>query len=213
MVVVPEPINGCWNSFENFGYCFDGAPEDSSDVDFVENLIKTLQEEHPITPDRVIVPGFSNGGSFAFRFGCQKPHALDGLVINGQAWFDPVVGCYDYDLNQIPPGAAECVPDRKVSFYSAVGTDDWFYGQPPAAPGFEAVEKWEAFSTEVLNCTGQPTRVSNAPPLQAPTICYECPSCPNVEAGVNRMCSLSGVGHETFFWPQLIKEAFDAFFD
>ena len=47
---------------------------------------------------------------------------------------DPFVGYFDYVDHKLPTGRPQCSPKRRVPLYSADGTKDWFYGQPPCAP-------------------------------------------------------------------------------
>jgi len=58
----------------------------------------------------------------AYRFYCEQSHLLAGLVVVGQAWFDPYVGFYDYANDRVPSGTPQCSPTHKRPVYSAVGT-------------------------------------------------------------------------------------------
>ena len=94
-------VGHCWKAFENYGYCGPKSPEDSEDVNFIAAMIKTLLKEHDIPNSRVVVAGFSNGASMAFRFYCEASHLIGGLVIIGQAFFDPYKGFFDYQNNRV----------------------------------------------------------------------------------------------------------------
>jgi len=211
----PGGPNPCWKSFQNYGYCMGGAPEDSEDVDFLAALINLIKEQYSIPKGKTIMSGISNGGSGAFRFNCEKSEMIDGLVIGIQSWFDPWVGYFDYVNHQLPAGKPQCNPKYKRPLYSADGKDDWFYGQPPCYPGFEAVANWEKYSTQIIGCTGNRTVTSRGPHNfpQGPTECYEYPSCPGITGtGINIMCSVTNMGHDSTSLGILLPRAFSDFF-
>lgn len=211
VVVCPtarEGLSGepCWKSFENHGYCFDGAEENSEDVDFLEELINNMKSEHALPDGNVLISGFSNGGSMAFRFNCEKSEITGGIVVMSQAWFDPYLGFYDEENEIVPQGTPLCDPQVKRPFYSAIGQDDIFYGHQPAAPGFEGVENWHSYSTQILGCTDTPSETSLNPMFPS---CFEYLSCPNMTSpGVNIMCSVEGMGHDTSDFDNLLGRAF-----
>ena len=112
-----------------------GKPESSEDVEFLAALIERLKATYAIPEGRTIMSGISNGGSGAYRFNCERSEMIDGLVIGIQAWFDPYVGYFDYVHGRLPTGPPQCHPRRKVPLYSADGTKDVLYGQPPSVAG------------------------------------------------------------------------------
>ena len=100
--------------------------------------------------------GFSQGGSMAFRFNCEKSESIGGLVIGGQAWFDPTLGYYDYTNNNVLKGKAICNPTFKRPFLNVIGNVDNYYGEDASSviSGFVGIANWRNYSTEVLMCTG-----------------------------------------------------------
>ena len=212
----PGGPNPCWLSFANYGYCLGGNPESSEDVDFLAALIVAAKETWAIPPGRTIMSGISNGGSCAYRFNCEHSELIDGLVIGIQAWFDPWVGYFDYVNNMLPVGTPQCAPKIQVPLYSADGTADWFYGQPPCFPGFEAVANWRNFSEQILGCSGQAYVTEKGPhdfTQGTNTTCYTYPSCPGISgAGLNVMCEVQGMSHDGSSLGTLLPDAFSDFF-
>jgi len=141
---------------------------------------------------------------------------IDGLVIGIQAWFDPYVGYFDYVHERRPTGPPQCQPKKKVPLYSADGTADPLYGQPPCFPGFETVANWERYSADILGCTGNRTATSRGPhdfPQGSHTDCYTFPSCPGITgAGLNVMCEVTGMTHDGSSLGVLLPRAFADFF-
>ena len=209
-------MSPCWKAWGNYGTC--GVQEDSEDVDFLAALIEQLVEEFKIPTGRVIMSGMSNGGSMAFRFNCERSDLIDGLAIQSQAYFDPYVGYYNYDTGVVPSGTPQCKPTKKVPFYSDVGTVDVYYGLNVSTPGFQGLQKWrDNYSTAVLGCTGEVTATSRGPHEypdgQGRATCYQYASCPGiVGSGVNRFCSVPGMGHDDSGFRSLLPAAFADFF-
>merc|ERR1711933_183994 len=132
--------SSCWKAFEQYGYCNGdikgngGSSGDNSnnqgdcpmDVDFLEALIHDLVEEYSVPEEKVIIAGFSNGGSMAYRYFCEKSDTIGGTVVVGQTYADPFVGFWDSSLNS---------------------------GDDFAVNGLAAMERWRSeLSTSVLGC-------------------------------------------------------------
>jgi poly(3-hydroxybutyrate) depolymerase len=208
---------GCWKAWGNYGTC-EGVKEDSEDVDFLAALIQQLVKTHKIPTDKIIMSGMSNGGSMAFRFNCERSDLITGLAIQSQAYFDPYVGYYDYKKNVVPTGTPQCKPTKKVPFYSDIGTVDVYYGPNVSTPEFRGFQKWrDNYSTSVLGCTGELTETSRGPHDYphgtGPATCYQYASCPGITgSGVNRFCSVPGMGHDSTGFLGLLPAAFADFF-
>ena len=210
----------CWKAWDNYGTC--GVTEDSEDVDFLAALIRRLIQAHKIPPaqegGKILMAGMSNGGSMAFRFNCEQAELLSGMAIQSQAYFDPYVGYYDYKNNRVPSGAPQCRPAKLVPFYSDIGTTDVYYGPDVAIPAFRGQQKWlHNYSTSVLGCTGQVSVTAKGPheypAATGPATCYQFESCPNITgAGLNRFCSVPGMGHDSSGYQGLLPAAFADFF-
>jgi len=206
----------CWKAWGNFGTC--GLQNDSEDVDYIAAVVQRMVRAHSIPAGKVIMSGMSNGGSMAYRFNCERSDLIGGLAIQSQAYFDPYVGFYDYDHSVVPFGTPQCKPSKRVLFYSDVGTVDVYYGLNVSTPGFQGLQKWrDNYSTAVLGCTGGVTQTSQGPHEYpdgtAPATCYEYASCPGITgAGLNRFCSVPGMGHDATGFYSLLPRAFADFF-
>ena len=207
----------CWKAWGNYGTC-GTLKEDSEDVNFLAALIQQLIKAYDIPTDKVIMSGMSNGGSMAFRFNCERADLITGLAIQSQAYFDPYVGFYDYSRGVVPSGTPVCKPSKKVPFYSDIGDVDVYYGPNVETPGFRGIEKWRNnYSIAVLGCTGEATVTSRGPhkypDATGPAVCYQYASCPGIiGSGVNRFCSVPGMGHDDSGFLGLLPAAFADFF-
>ena len=164
--------------------------------------------------------------TLAYRRKLPRTLLIDGLVIGIQAYFDPYVGYFDYvhhkladcrdSVDRATPCTPQCRPKNIVPLYSVDGTKDWFYGQPPCFPGFEAVENWQNYSTQVLGCTGEHVVTQRGPhdfPQGSKTVCYTYPSCPAIGgSGSNVMCEVTDMTHDASSLNVLLPAAFSDFF-
>ena len=196
--------------------------------DFIAALIEHLQGTYAIPEGKVIMSGHSNGGSMAFRFYCERSELIGGLVIQSQAYFDPVVGYYDYINKRVPSGTPQCHPKFKRPFYSDIGTADVYYGPNVSTPGFQGIDKWrQNFSVAVLGCTGEAAPTSRGPhslpgsdgkggeEVGLASTCYEfaAGSCPGMTPpAINRFCSVAGLAHDETPLSVLLPTAFAEFF-
>ncbi|MBZ0287313.1 MAG: hypothetical protein K8I30_06845 [Anaerolineae bacterium] len=69
VVIYPDGINRIWN---------DGRPPDPAigpvdDVDFVSDMLDTLMAALNVDSSRIYATGYSAGGMFSFRLGCELP--------------------------------------------------------------------------------------------------------------------------------------------
>jgi poly(3-hydroxybutyrate) depolymerase len=210
----------CWKAWAHYGTC--GVTEDPEDVDFLAALIHRLIQQHNIRPPQeggqIIMAGMSNGGSMAFWFNCEKSELIGGLAIQSQAYFDPYVGFYDYQHGRVPNGTPQCNPAKIVPFYSDIGTNDVYYGPNVADPAFRGHQKWlHNYSTAVLGCSGEVSVTDKGPhdypAATGPVTCYEFASCPKITGvGLNRFCSVPGMGHDSSGYQGLLPAAFADFF-
>jgi poly(3-hydroxybutyrate) depolymerase len=215
-------LGACWKAWGNYGTC-GGVSEDSEDVDFLAALIRKLIQVHMIPPaqegGKILMSGMSNGGSMAYRFNCERSELIGGLAIQSQAYFDPYVGFYDYQNNRVPTGTPQCKPTKLVPFYSDIGTNDVYYGPSVADPAFQGHQKWlHNFSTTVLGCSGAVSVTTKGPHEYpdgtGPATCYQFASCPGITgAGLNRFCSVPGMGHDASGYFGLLPAAFADFFN
>ena len=162
--------------------------------------------------------GFSQGGSMAFRFNCEKSESIGGLVIGGQAWFDPTLGYYDYTNNNVLKGKAICNPTFKRPFLNVIGNVDNYYGEDASSviSGFVGIENWRNYSTEVLMCTGDvKTKLDFNITFSTgnKATCYNYSSCPLITStGMNVYCSVNNMGHDGYALQTAIIKAMYRFF-
>ena len=80
IVVYPNAINKHWNDGRNSPMF---AEQDSkvADVEFVIQLIKNLEQNHPIDPERIFVTGFSTGGFMSQRLIIEHSDIFAGAGI------------------------------------------------------------------------------------------------------------------------------------
>lgn len=165
-----------------------------------------------------IMSGFSQGGSMAFRFNCEKSESIGGLVIGGQAWFDPALGYYDYTNNNVLKGKAICNPTFKRPFLNVIGNVDNYYGEDTSSviSGFVGIENWRNYSTEVLMCKGDvKTKLDFNITFSTgnKATCYNYSSCPLITStGMNVYCSVNNMGHDGYALQTAIIKAMYQFF-
>lgn len=146
--------------------------------------------------------GFSNGVSMAYRFYCEKPDLVDGLVTTGYVWTDPWK-----PYKQSKPPYEQCAAanlTKKAAFYTACGTDDVYCNL------LSFQEEWEWFSTGVLGCTGTSKEIGSYADFPAgPKTCYGYESCP----GMNTACRVAGQEHTGQIGADAVHHAFASFFN
>eukprot|EP00746_Dinoflagellata_sp_MGD_P163532 gnl/MRDRNA2_/MRDRNA2_91624_c0_seq1.p1 gnl/MRDRNA2_/MRDRNA2_91624_c0~~gnl/MRDRNA2_/MRDRNA2_91624_c0_seq1.p1 ORF type:complete len:432 (+),score=87.44 gnl/MRDRNA2_/MRDRNA2_91624_c0_seq1:99-1394(+) len=190
-----EKDNGnLWKAFASL--------DDAEDVDFLAALINHSIATYKIPSGRTVVNGFSNGVSMAYRFYCEKPDLVDGLVLEGFVWQDPW-----NPYGQGKPPYLQCAAanfTKKPAFYTACGTDDAYCN------ALNYQEEWEMFSTGVLGCTGTSKEIGSYPdfPAGAKT-CRGYDSC----SGMNTACRVSGHGHSGQIGADAVHHAFGSFFN
>ena len=208
-----------------------GMSGDGEDVDFIANLITSLSTSQGVPPGRVLITGFSAGGSMAYRVYCERADVIGGIVPWGQTFFEPTGGHVQKGSeiagmtstqqalqiqNTARQGAGRCTPQPTRPHYALVGTADGFYGE--AGGVYSGKILWEFFSTNVLGCTGSSSAALTGQAAQTITgksgsTCYEYPSCPGLaSASLNRYCTTTGFGHDTAGWEGFVAAAFGHFF-
>jgi polyhydroxybutyrate depolymerase len=70
---------------------FHAGEQNVDDVAFVQTLINQSIEDYEIDPERVLVTGFSNGASMAFRVGAEVSDRVTAIAPNaGTCWIEPI---------------------------------------------------------------------------------------------------------------------------
>lgn len=115
----------------------------SDDVQFIDDLIDVLIEDHCADRNRIYVSGLSNGGGMTQRLACELSDRL--------AAFGGVAGAY-------PPIAGGCDPTRPVPLIAFHGTADRIV--PYLGSGnFPAIEAWAAAWAERNGCAPEPEAI------------------------------------------------------
>jgi polyhydroxybutyrate depolymerase len=94
-----------WNA-ENADHLFDGQ----SDVEFLTDLARSLQEEFNLNPDRTFVAGFSNGGYMSYTLMCQAGDTFKAAGV--------VAGLIDGNV------FSNCTPNEPKPIIHIHGADD-----------------------------------------------------------------------------------------
>lgn len=108
IVAYPDAISKHWNTRRS------DAPETADDVGFINTLIDDLENRYNLDPARIFVTGFSNGGMFAHRIGCELSDRVTAIAA--------VSATMPEYLSSI------CQPTRPISVLLIHGTAD------PAVP-------------------------------------------------------------------------------
>jgi polyhydroxybutyrate depolymerase len=107
LVVYPEGLGRHWNDGRASNV---EATKGADDVAFVSALLDALEKELPVDEKRVYATGISNGGIFSHHLGIRLSKRLAAVA--------PVAGGIA-DL-----GTPQPVPERPVSVFMLVGTED-----------------------------------------------------------------------------------------
>jgi phospholipase/carboxylesterase len=79
--VRPVTANGgmrmrAWYDIFQFG----GGPEDEAGIQASQKLMQGLIREQPVSPDRIVLAGFSQGGAIALQTALRYPERLAGVL-------------------------------------------------------------------------------------------------------------------------------------
>ena len=115
--------------------CCDLQSSGVDDSTYLSNLIKTVQGQYAVDPDRVFLIGHSNGGYMSHRMACDHADQITAIAsLAGVLWADP----------------SRCTPSRAVRVLQIHGTadatvryDGGSFGSRASYPGAEAtVAQW-----------------------------------------------------------------------
>jgi polyhydroxybutyrate depolymerase len=169
-----QGLDTSWNAGK---CCGTSASVQRPDVQFVSDLIDQISTEVCVDPKRVYATGFSNGGMFSSRLGCELANRIAAIA--------PVAGPIDID---------GCSPSRPLPVIEFHGTSDIVvpyngFGLGGAISVPLAFDFWKANG----GCTASsPTNVYK----QGDASCDEYAACaPGVAV---RFCTIDQGGHQ---WP------------
>ena len=78
VVVYAEGLKDSWNAGHCCGYA---AGEGVDDVTALRGVVDAVETQVWIDRRKVVVAGFSNGGMLAYRFACERPREVAGIVV------------------------------------------------------------------------------------------------------------------------------------
>jgi polyhydroxybutyrate depolymerase len=173
VVVYPEGLNSSWNAG---ACCGVSAQNGVADVQFVSDLIDSLEVQLCVDAKRVFATGMSNGAFLSHRLGCELSDRIAAIA--------PVAGVL---------GIPQCNPKRAVPVMHFHGTADPLvpYDGSPSL-GFPPVPDTFAGWAARDGCTGQPATTFDKGDAHCAT--YE-----QCGAGATvTLCTIDNGGHT---WP------------
>ena len=92
-VVYPEGVRRHWNEGRDLPLSYAHRTK-VDDVGFIETMIMSIIENHPIDEKRVFVTGMSNGGLMAYKLGCELPDLITAIApVTASMPVDILSGC------------------------------------------------------------------------------------------------------------------------
>lgn len=148
VVAYPNGHLRTWNAGQCCGIA---RAQNVNDVNYIRTLIKTLQAELNIDPDRVYVAGLSNGGMMAYRLASELSDLIAAVA--------PVEGCmYDQAAEFTGPVsviAFHGMADTVVKYDGGTGWIGTY--QLKATPVVPTIEYWKKRN----QCDAMPVREEN----------------------------------------------------
>ncbi len=174
VVVYPEGLNSSWNAG---ACCGTSASSGTDDVQFVSDLIDSLEVQLCVDTKRVFATGMSNGAFLSHRLGCEMSDRIAAIA--------PVAGVM---------GIPDCKPSRPVPVMEFHGTLDPLVPYDGSATlGFPSVADTFAGWATRDGCT-------DATPAQtyanADAHCSTYSQC--ASGATVTLCTIDGGGHT---WP------------
>jgi polyhydroxybutyrate depolymerase len=175
IVVYPQGVNNSFNAGPKC--CGTASSTQIDDVQFTKDLLDELESQLCVDTKRVYAAGFSNGGMFSSRLGCELGSRIAAIA--------PVSG---------PIAVTSCKPSRPIPVIEFHGTSDIVVpynggGLGGALSVPDAIKLWKTNN----GCTdAQPKTVFQ----NGDTTCAAYQSC---KAGAHvELCTISSGGHQ---WP------------
>ncbi len=106
IVVYPDGIGASWNAGD---CCGDSWTNSIDDVQLTKDLLAKMESDYCVDPKRIFATGFSNGGFFSHRLGCEMSDVFGAIA--------PVSGVMGED-------PAKCTPSRPMPVLDFHGTSD-----------------------------------------------------------------------------------------
>ncbi|HEX6030402.1 MAG TPA: PHB depolymerase family esterase [Tepidiformaceae bacterium] len=161
---------------QNLAWNVEQFPNAPDDVDFVGNLVKTLEKYFCVDSQRIYLAGFSNGGAMAYLAACLLPGKFAAIG---------VVGGYTRCIADVPLIAIHGTADPSVPY-------DGFVPVAGAA-AYPMIPQLATARAEANGCQPQPQLSDPAPDVRLSTFT----GCPEGEGQV-QLYAVEGGGHT---WP------------
>jgi polyhydroxybutyrate depolymerase len=185
IVAYPDGIASSWNAGD---CCGDSWTNNVDDVQFTKDLLAKLEGDYCVDTKRVYAAGFSNGGFFSHRLGCEMSDVFGAIA--------PVSGVMGQD-------PSTCTPTRAMPVLDFHGTGDPivpYNGGTPVLPidlgsaflQFRSVATTIDAWRSIDDCLGAGTVIFS----NGDTTCTEYDSCKG--GAVVTHCKIDDGGHE---WP------------
>lgn len=94
IIVAPNAEKNTWNAV---GCCGQGQQQQNADVAFIQQVLKSIQQNYSIDPYHIYIVGFSNGGMLTYQLIAQNrtPFAA-AAVVSAAMWAATTSGCYAF---------------------------------------------------------------------------------------------------------------------
>jgi polyhydroxybutyrate depolymerase len=181
IVAYPDGVASSWNAGD---CCGDAWTNSVDDIVFVKDMLAKLEGSFCIDPKRVYATGFSNGGFFSHRLGCEMADTFAAVA--------PVSGVLGMDPSQ-------CKPSRPIPVIDFHGTSDPLVPYNGGAPITKTLGPLTFRSVAETISAWQ----SNDRCLVTPQTDYQhgdatCQEWSCAERSAVRLCTIDGGGHA---WP------------
>ncbi|SDR21512.1 alpha/beta hydrolase-fold protein [Pseudovibrio sp. Tun.PSC04-5.I4] len=101
-LIVPQGIGGSWS--------YPGSPSQNRDeFKFFDELLTDVADRFPIDPDKILLSGFSMGGSMVWNLACYQGENYAGFAPIAGAFWDPI---------------PKSCPSPLTNFYHTHGVED-----------------------------------------------------------------------------------------
>jgi len=147
LVVYPTGIKESWNTgWEGSPHAGYALANNVDDVAFVRQIVSDLESHAKIDPKRIYAAGFSQGGMFVYRLGCEMSDTFASIAsVSGNLLL------------------TSCNPTQPVSIIHIHGLKDKSVNYSGGAPfGFPHVEEGIETWSELNNCTDSIEEIDEA---------------------------------------------------
>lgn len=157
LVVYPEGIGAFFGSLRPGPQVWPMDPEFlGRDVQFISDLIKKLEANYNIDPNRVYADGMSIGGGMAFAVSCKLSDKIAAVGAISGAQLLSWDQCTD--AKPVPTVAFHGTADKAAPYIG---------GRSPVAPRiFPNIPQWTARVAEKNQCRGEPTSTQVTPSVR-----------------------------------------------